>query len=121
MQLTVEQHLQALEVLKNKIQTVPLSGFDSEVTGDKDTQCTWGLCCREEDRWPKDTRVWPDRPLIDGMVYGIKEHLGCPMDKREVKSVYGCFYHCRFFQGPKPTREQALELVQLEIKKHAPL
>lgn len=122
--LTNKQHLETLERFRDAIaKGLKLHFFNDETIGDKDSQATWGLCSRKKIMWPDpETHMWPNDPRDQNSdeIYGIK-YLGgdqrCPMDKREGESAWGCFYHCRIFQGPRPTREQAVQLYDLSIER----
>lgn len=124
MYLTNAQYLEALKRFREAIaKGLKLHFFDCEEIGNKDTQATWGLCSRKKNMWPdKETHMWPDDPRDQNSdeIYGIK-YLGkdqlCPMDKREKVDGMGCFYSCKIFQGPRPSREEALKLYDLKIER----
>jgi hypothetical protein len=122
--LTDEQFLATLKRIRQDIANgETLEYFDDTMVGNKDTQCTWGACCRRKDRWPDPaTHLWPGDKRDEGKldIYGIKYRTDtqlCPMDKREKDNGMGCFYSCRVFQGPIPTREEAIQLFDLTILK----
>lgn len=122
--LTDGQHFQALIRFRDAIAAgMELKFFDSNQTGYKDTQATWGQCSKAKEMWPdKETHMWPDDPRDVGSdyIYGIKyhrDHQMCPMDKRKSHDGRGCFYSCRIFQGPVPSREEALKLYDLSIER----
>lgn len=103
--------------------------YDSTTIGDKNTECSWGLCCQSVNMWPEDTRVFDGRTL-PGPIVGQEDrrivqvkYLGdnhhCPFDRRlggNEPNTFGCFYHCRIFRPDRPmTEERALELYQVAI------
>lgn len=113
----------------------PLALDDSDDIGNKHTHCSWGLCedgpVYGAESWPDpQDHLWPDRFQMDGRLapkYRQNEQW-CPFDRRlRVSTVqpkdyyelgtFGCFFHCRFFspKGPKPTREEALNLYDVAI------
>lgn len=124
--LPLRRYLAVLERLRALIAGgLPLGGYDDEGFGYKNTECTWGLCQQDKATWPDpQDYIWPDNPERIAPLSAPKG-CRCPMDTREVPKVqksggdidYGCFYHCRFFQGKKSrlTREQALELYDARI------
>jgi hypothetical protein len=114
--LTQLQYVDALKRFREAIANgEKLEYFDDTTIGNKDTQCTWGLCCSDKKMWPKDARLFDRDPI--SIKYRKANHK-CPMDKRNKDHDFGCFYHCRVFQGPKPTRVEALKLYDEELKKH---
>lgn len=124
--LTDVQYAESLQRFRDAIANgAILKFFDCTDIGNKDTQCSWGLCSRKKAMWPdKATHKWPDDPRDEGKddIYGIKyleNHQLCPMDKREQYDGRGCFYSCRVFQGPRPSREEALRLYDLAIDRLA--
>ena len=96
---------------------------DSDVTGDKWTHCSWGLCSMDKKAWPApEDHLWPDQFEKHGRVapkYRNEPHK-CPMDRRENAGGSGCFYDCRVFKrrkDPRVDRETALRLYDAEITK----
>jgi hypothetical protein len=91
----------------------PLVTDDSDVTGDKHTHCTWGLCSESGDAWPDaEDHLWPDQFLEHGRIAPkyLRKHQVCPFQKA-APSGFGCFYSCVIFgvkRGSQITREQAL-------------
>jgi hypothetical protein len=128
--LTDTQYLLALERLRAYIaeSSDELVAWDSEYVGDKDTECSWGLCTCRPEQWPADTRLWPDRELTyDGRVYGVKYRApgqNCPFDRQGFDNVtrdtpHGCFYRCRVFSPEdgeaRPSRDEAIQLYDTMI------
>lgn len=141
--LTDQQYHDALRRLRNYIAPQPdrgrftggeLEAWDSDCIGDKDTECSWGLCTGRPEQWPPETRMWPERPLMhDGRVYGVKYRENgqfCPFDRRAPEGhpmhgmASGCFGRCRIFTRkkgePRPTREEALALFDATIAEFRP-
>jgi hypothetical protein len=122
-ELTAEQYKEALLRYREYIANGgELSFFDCTDIGDKDTQCTWGLCDRRPEMWPDpQLHIWP----LDFKEHGrsAPRHrstgMHCPMDKDQSpeSETYGCFYRCRVFQGPRPDRAEALRLYDLSLEK----
>lgn len=126
--LTDAQYLATLERLREAIvKGMKLKFFDDDTIGNKDTQCTWGLCGRSKVIWTDlETHLWPNDPRDLGKpdIYGIKyieNEQKCPMDTRiELNNSMGCYYTCRVFQAKRrnlPTKEETIKLYDLEIKK----
>lgn len=118
-----ERYLAALIRFHGAIKNgAPLKYFDHTEIGNKDTQCTWGLCDLTSEMWPdKEDHLWPhlfERDNKASPLYRDKGQM-CPMDTREGNHPDGCFYHCRVFQAVKddyiPTRREALKLYELKI------
>jgi hypothetical protein len=104
-----------------------LSYWDSEAIGDKDNECTWGLCTKSKDVYPDpDMHVWPWQFEAQGRHAPKYRQAGqhCPMchdwqdqafgkPKWEAQGT-GCFYSCRLFtpnyEG-QPSRERAIALI----------
>ncbi len=93
-----ESYFKTLAELKRRIEAgVPLDYYDDTTPGDKNTECTWGLC---------DDKI---QALQDG-VYRRHYHV-CPQDGRfftetgERNQVVpeelasGCFWKCLIFKG----------------------
>ena len=87
---------------------------DSDVTGDKWTHASWGLCSRDAEAWPDaDDHLWPDQFLERGRVAPkyLKNGQRCPMAKKDGPN--GCFYSCRIFKHREITRNKRDEAVSL--------
>ena len=94
---TEEVYKEQLELHRDIIECgISLKLEDSETIGNKYTHANWGLCSR----------------IADGQ-RGERE---CPMDKDPSVRNSGCFYRCRLFQGPRPTRKEAIQLYQIKLK-----
>lgn len=88
-------------------------------TGNKHTECSWGLC---------DPANYPKNELLFGRSekYRNKKQL-CPLDKRlhglAPMNANGCFYTCMHFQdgfgSDRGDRIKALEFYQITIGKAA--
>jgi len=135
-----DRYLAVLERQRDRIaRGLPFVAWDSDTTGDKDTEMSWGLCTGDLGAWPdKQDTMWPDRkprmgrhsniePTDDpaynhGRVYGVKHRTDdqpCPLDQGAVPSRWGCFYRCRVFNpkgNGKPSREEVLRLYDIRIK-----
>jgi len=130
-ELTHERYMAALQRFRDRIAAgLELVYWDDEEIGSKDTENSWGLCSRMPEAWPDaEDRIWPDRELIGGRVYGIKNPphgCQCPFDRNDggggFKDVStGCFYRCMFFtpKAKKPDQEEALRLYDIRIQDHA--
>ena len=125
-----DRYAVALDRMRERIASgVPLRYFDDTTPGDKDTQCTWGLCAGDKASWPDaQDHLWPDRFLRDGRVAPLylKTAQKCPMDRRDLqdKDMNGCFYTCRVFNpkkgDPRVTQEFALALYDARITEVKP-
>jgi hypothetical protein len=121
-----ERYVAALERQRARIaEGLELVYWDSRVIGEKETQCSWGLCSTDKEAWPDaQDHLWPDHFLEHGRVaplYLVRGQL-CPFDTdqtprghlRDLGDPRGCYFRCRFFQaktiGPAPDRKRALEL-----------
>lgn len=118
-ELTFAEELEALQLLRIRIEHTPLKAVDSTTPGDKYTECSWGLC-RSEGLYPDpNSHIWPTDFIERGRSAPLRHLTLCPMDKRdEGERFMGCFYHCRVFQakkGQQPTRAEALELCDQAI------
>jgi hypothetical protein len=124
--LTDAQYAEALVRLRDHIAAgSELIAWSSDVTGDKDQECSWGLCTCTPELWPADTRMWPDRPLQFGRVYGVKyrdDGHDCPLARPAPPSILpsscGCFYRCRVFapdESGRPDRATVLALYDAAI------
>lgn len=96
-----------------------LSGYDDTTIGAKNTECTWGLCLEDKGLWPdaKD-HIFPYDFLNEGRTSPLGHPTGtCPMDKRsrQKKDPNGCFWTCRFFHGPRPSRSEYLQMIDRKI------
>lgn len=106
--LTDAQYEEAMARLKGVVEGggQSLQGFDDTTPGDKDTQCTWGLCGESASVYPAaDMHSFPD--LLPGRLspkYRKQNHR-CPFEDPKAKDqASGCFHRCRFFQqGQKPS------------------
>jgi hypothetical protein len=120
-ELPMHRYVAALERFKKFIEGGgELKYYDDTTTGSKNSECTWGLCDQSPEMWPeKKDHTWPHSFETEGRSAPLlpPEGHGCPMDKREKKSRWGCFYHCRVFQGPKPDRQEAIQLYQVSLEK----
>lgn len=109
--LTDAQHLAMLKVVRRRISDdIPLEAVDDDFPGDKHTEANWGQCTQKG--WPKDARLFKNRDSPKHR----ETRQRCPMDTRERPTIRGCFYTCRIFQGPIPTKEEALELYDIRIR-----
>jgi len=99
----------------------PLDLVDSNMSGDKHTHCSWGMCSRDPEQWPDpDDHTWPESFTREGRVAPRhqRETQFCPMDRKDTKQTEtlgpgGCFYRCRMFTPngePRPDRKIALQL-----------
>lgn len=110
MYLTPDQVQVALKNLLKRVESdVPLQFGDSNKPGDKWNQANWGLCTQ-------DKEIFPDKDMIKHDLVKYRNEK-CPFDQRDEEVGYGCFYQCRIFQGPIPNKQEAIELIQLRIKK----
>lgn len=114
------RHQDSLRRLKRRIEGgLPFSREDSTAIGDKFTHASWGLCSGDREQWPEaDDHTFPDDFESRGRISPRHAPGACPMDRREGEDIgFGCFYTCRIFtQGPTPTREEAVELVNIRLK-----
>lgn len=107
-----------------------LKFIDSTQTGNKFTECSWGMCTDARRAWPDaQDHLWPDEFVKHGRVAPLyrESWQKCPLDRRRTMpdtdkrkfDSNGCFYTCAVFQAnranPAPTREQTIELYQLTI------
>ena len=104
--MTDAEYMEIMENLKRFVRSgAKLSGFDDNTIGDKDTQCTWGLCGDNIKVYPKASmHLWPDKfPERLAPKY-TEEHHRCPFEDPLGKDqMSGRFYRCRFFQqGQRP-------------------
>ena len=124
-QLPWDRVIAALKRLIVIVETRKLDGYDCETTGQKNTECTWGLCYQDRVMWPEPRdHIFPYDFLNEGRVSPVDHPPGtCPMDQRPMlvdgkpsTEVRGCFYTCRFFQGPQPTRSAYFRLIRDKIQ-----
>jgi len=94
---------------------------DNDVTGNKYTHASWGLCSRDHGAWPDaEDHLWPDQFAAHGRVAPKyrNQHQPCPMQNKG--GAQGCFYSCRIFHsgeiGPSK-RDDALALYDAAILK----
>lgn len=139
--LTDEQHLSTLIRMRARIagETTPtpeLVANDSTTTGDKHTECSWGMCNDDPTFWLHGELMFPDRPPLIRLMLKKgsrtveevpsvsskyhQQHQLCPFDRREdgekPMTPNGCFYTCRVFRPSGPiTREQALAMFDATI------
>lgn len=117
-----KRYVAALKRIRDQIQQgSTLNYYDNTTIGAKETHCSWGLCSAKKKQWPDpEDHLWPDQFIKYSRVapkYLQREQM-CPFDTREEGIPLGCFYKCRIFQSKvPPTREEALELYQIEIKR----
>lgn len=127
--MTFSRYVIALRRLHRRIKDgLELVFWDDTTIGNKDTYCSWGLCCSDKEMWPDACdHLWPHEFTEHGRVaplyHGNKQW--CPFDKRiddrgkQAEYSWGCFWRCVFFQSPRaeiPTRQQALEIVEKRIE-----
>ena len=125
--LSNDSYKKVLVRLRDRIANgLELNAKDSTDSGNKYTECTWGLCSDEKQTWPDaKEHLWPDLFLKDGRVaprYRTTEQL-CPMDTREpggdeFAMLQGCFYTCKVFsrgKNPLPTREQTIKFYDYRL------
>lgn len=113
--LSGPRYLAALKRMRDLIAAgKALLAIDDETPGNKSTECSWGLCSREQVAWPDaEDHLWPDQ-FLKGRIapkYRNDPH-SCPFSKGN--KTTGCFYDCRIFQARRPanlpTRAEALRL-----------
>lgn len=101
--LTDGQYRKAMENLRFDVEQrrIKLDGFDDTTAGDKDTQCTWGLCGDSATVYPTaDMHLWPEE--LPGRLAPkyTQEHHRCPFEDPTARDQEsGCFHRCRFFKG----------------------
>jgi hypothetical protein len=120
-----DRYIVALKHMRHLIANgEPLVAEDSDVTGDKWTHCSWGMCSMDAKSWPDpQDHLWPDQFIKDGRV--APKYAGpnqkCPMDKRdEPDERMGCFYRCRIFRQLKShgiDKDSAVQLYDGQIAK----
>lgn len=117
--LTLERRIVALERLRELVKTERLDGYDDTTTGDKNNECSWGMCRQDKKLWPDaQDYIWPYETDRVAPLGGAP----CPMDaERKLGDRMGCFHRCRFFQkkryGGRPTREEVIEIIDEMISK----
>lgn len=116
------RYIAALKRIRDLIaKGIKLDFWDDDTIGNKDMECTWGLCSGQKEAWPDaEDHLWPDQFLKEGRVAPLytKDYQVCPFDRRTSaeakKDGNGCFYTCRFFNPKKsdkqPDQKEALEL-----------
>ena len=119
--LPQNRYLAALIRIKDQIiNGSRLKYDDSDAIGDKHTEASWGLCSGSKHQWPdKEDRLFPrDYPLA---ILHRTSGQSCPMDMQPDRKYGpdGCFYFCRIFQqlNNLPTREEAIQLYEIQIEK----
>lgn len=125
--LPPERYLVALIRLREQIKHKLLMFDDCQLTGNKNTYCTWGLCCQDIAVFPeRKDWIWPNKQLTSDKVEPLhfSDELNetdqtCPLERdRSDKDRYaGCFYRCRVFQGEDMDRKKALNLINKLIDK----
>ena len=122
--LTDARYLAALERNRERIAAgLPFAKHDSEVTGDKWTEATWGLCSDSADLWPEaEDRMWPEQPVraghlepdVNGRVTPKyrHDHQVCPMQTGGVSG--GCFYRCLIFKRQLRSRDRDRALARYD-------
>lgn len=105
-----DRYLAALKRFRTQIaEGLELEYLDSTAMGDKDTNCSWGLCSDRKESWPDATdHVWLDGFIERGRVAPrrLQRWQLCPMDseadeqgRKAPKSPLGCHARCRIFKG----------------------
>lgn len=112
----------ALRRMRDRIAgEIPLRLADSNTSGDKFTNCSWGMCSGDPEQWPDpDDHIWPVSFTREGRVAprSQQDTQFCPMDRQDNKQAAlfgpgGCFDRCRMFTPkgePRPDRKVALQL-----------
>jgi hypothetical protein len=116
--LSHDRYIAALKRIKDQIiNGSKLKYEDSNVTGDKYTTCSWGLCSMYREQWEKEDII---RKFNSGLVQTKQQddNQPCPMDSKQEGEVWGCFYRCRIFQNLKnlPSQEETVRLYNITIK-----
>lgn len=120
--LTDEQFLETLKRIRLSIMNdKPLTADNSNETGNKYNDCSWGMCSRESEHWPDKTMMlFPDRDDVCPKYSQRDRHI-CPMDRRMDTGKVdgnGCFWTCRIFlrkNDKLPTKEEAIALFDQAI------
>lgn len=132
--LPPNRYLIALVRLREQIKNKPLIFDDCELTGNKNTYCSWGLCCEDIAVYPeRKDWIWPNKQLTSDKVDPLPFHnlpslymedvkgigQACPFEwnNTETDRLSGCFYRCRIFQEESINRKKALNLVNSLIDK----
>jgi hypothetical protein len=117
-----ERYLGALRRQRDRIAAdLPFAAEDSDVTGDKWTHASWGLCSRDAEAWPDaGDHLWPDQFRDHGRVAPryLREDQPCPLQGARKPAGQGCFYSCRIFRSRQVTartRDAALALYDAAI------
>ena len=112
--MTERQTILVLKNLRKIITTYPIEGDDCNITGMKNTTCTWGLCTESPEIYPDPlTHIWPfDFLAKEKRVEPLPPAIGfrCPLDRRSTGDLNGCFYCCAFFNS-KPSKAFRQEIV----------
>lgn len=126
--MTNIQHLKVLTLQHNRIASgVELSYYDDTTIGNKNNECSWGLCLDSKEIYPDvDMHIFPEHFTEYDRIAPKHRELEqkCPLDTGKTPKQFtscGCFYRCAVFQSrgkPKLTREQVLDLYCIEIKKY---
>ena len=87
-------------------QGMRIIGYDDTTIGDKNTECTGGMCWEGEELWGGRLamRFMPAEGPHNGKQRARYRPLACPLDRRDNPSRWGCFYHCRFFNPEKEAK-----------------
>jgi hypothetical protein len=102
-------YIRTLQELERRVLAdEPLEYYDCTEPGITMTECSLGLCA--------DSVI----ELQDGI--HSDEDQPCPHDKRFINDageptgergeVWGCFYHCRIFQTPNPSKSKAQDRIR---------
>lgn len=123
--LPIKRFLLALKRLRKHVEKTPFMADDCNMTGNKYTHCSWGMCCDVEAVYPdKQDYIWPEeKRRIGGHVEPLEpgKKMLCPHDLRKVKTLNGCFYTCAYNKEFKtgrgnPSRKEALKRIDDRIK-----
>ena len=103
---------------------IALNAWDSDVTGDKGNECSWGMCCREKSYWPDaQDHLWPNDFIKNSKIAPKYKDIGqhCPLDAEPPINgkPYGCFYRCLIFDKKRktPSRDEVLALYDATIER----
>lgn len=114
--LTAERYLLALRRQRDRIMAgLRLRMVDDTSIGNKHTETSWGLCTTD---WPAEDLFHKNAPFLGSKYRQAGQK--CPFDTGVGRDVYGCFYRCRIFQGPRPTQAEAVELYDITIARSNP-
>lgn len=109
------------EALKRFLQYMEDGGDPWYKKGTPDEETAWGLCAQQVQMWPdRETHLLP--PFESEVIpKNLPTGYPCPMDRATDGRTPGCFFRCRVYQGPMPTRAEAIQLFQLGLEKlHGP-